>query len=367
MREFYQNLIKKIGDSPYQTVISITGGGISAISGLLKYNSKILLEATLPYNNTSLVEFIGGNPEKFCSLDIARSMAAASFRRCLQICEDEDKTHLIGLGACSSLDKKEIHVAIMTPHEIRAWTLIIRGSANDLLVAEGILAMLGSACQISGIEISQNLSNKITIATTNRSLEHVLYTQKPHVVKYSIGEKKQEGKPVILFPGSFDPVNESHIAIAEFVYNFNKQTHPINFEIAVNNIDKPFMDYFHMHERTSTIRHKLRSQKWSGDVYFTNMPRFFDKSQYFKNCQFIIGIDTLIRMGHNSSGTMIDLMCNKYNTHFFCFPRKTLGRLLGQKDLPHDFPKTLLNNTVFAPESISIETASTEIKNNEEL
>jgi hypothetical protein len=66
---------------------------------------------------------------------------------------------------------------------------------------------------------------------------------------------------------------------------------PITFEISIENVDKPPLDFTEMHDRAAQFaasRHQL---------VFTRAPTFEMKSELFPGATFIVGADTITRIG----------------------------------------------------------------------
>ncbi len=96
--------IRAIHASPYRVVIAATGGGSPAISMLLNVpgGSDTLLEAVVPYSETSLTSWLGATPESFCSPETALRMATVAYRRARELAGATFEP-LLGLGATCSL------------------------------------------------------------------------------------------------------------------------------------------------------------------------------------------------------------------------------------------------------------------------
>src|SRR5665213_2648786 len=76
-------LIALFHQSPYRCVLVVTGGGASAIAWLLSVpgGSRTLLEASVPYSEDALREYLGRRPESFCSVATSQEMAVCAQQR----------------------------------------------------------------------------------------------------------------------------------------------------------------------------------------------------------------------------------------------------------------------------------------------
>ena len=75
--------IRAIHDSPLRIVLSVTGGGMLAVSDLLTVpgGSRTILEATVPYSVKSLYELMGSELEPHVSDEAALAMADGCLAR----------------------------------------------------------------------------------------------------------------------------------------------------------------------------------------------------------------------------------------------------------------------------------------------
>ena len=83
-----KELIEGIHSSERKLVLAATGAGSSVISRLLASPgaSSLLLEAVVPYAESALHSWLGGQPDQACSESTARAMAMSAWsraRRCL--------------------------------------------------------------------------------------------------------------------------------------------------------------------------------------------------------------------------------------------------------------------------------------------
>jgi hypothetical protein len=94
-------------------------------------------------------------------------------------------------------------------------------------------------------------------------------------------------QPVVLFPGSFNPMHEGHVSLARIAEELKQR--PLAFEISVTNVDKPPL-------ANETVRHRLAQFAWKASVELTRAPTFVEKSRLFPGTTFVVGADTAERL-----------------------------------------------------------------------
>lgn len=114
----------------------------------------------------------------------------------------------------------------------------------------------------------------------------------------SIREWYQSGSPSILvqgqclreavFPGAFNPVHAGHLRMAEIAEE--KLGVAPSFEISVENVDKPPLSPEQLEQRLALF------PEGSG-VWLTRAPTFVEKARLFPEVTFVVGADTLVRIG----------------------------------------------------------------------
>jgi hypothetical protein len=94
-------------------------------------------------------------------------------------------------------------------------------------------------------------------------------------------------RPLVLLPGSFNPMHAGHVLLARVAEEHRQQ--PLAFEISVTNVDKPPL-------AGETVRHRLAQFAWKSPVELTRAPTFLEKSRLFPRITFVIGADTAERL-----------------------------------------------------------------------
>ena len=94
-------------------------------------------------------------------------------------------------------------------------------------------------------------------------------------------------KPSAIISGSFNPLHKGHIEL----YKFSKTlfSSDVFFEISIPNVDKSNLLEKDLNLRVSQFKNNY-------PLLITNSSKFHMKSELFKETNFIIGIDTAMRL-----------------------------------------------------------------------
>lgn len=316
--------------------LAITGGGTEVIGELLRYGggSSAIVEVVVPYSPQSLDAFIKGKPDKYCSEDTAGYMAMAAFKRCLSFTGDEENS--IGLGATSSLCKEgeregrehRTFICLQTAHKTIHFSLLHNKNhireLQENVVAYHSLRMLVKECN------NQPLYNCLYHHGDEYQTELLLGKRKAHTVivdrdlPHTVIRGNLQFAPII-FPGSFNPFHTQHENIARTISRIMGQK--VDIEICVNNIDKPSLTYKQMRDRIDQFS-QYANDGWLNRIHLTNTPSFLEKSNCFPGAQFIVGFDTLQRIGDLKYGNVEEVLdvFEKNGTKFLLVHRIVNGK-----------------------------------------
>lgn len=331
----------------FKLVIAVTGGGSLFISDRLTEGgaSEYLLEAHVPYAQSSLEKFVGGKVrEKFCSGSTARQMALASYQRGLDL--GEKRT--IGVGVTCSLAKPggeregrvhSIYIALVHKEHcvVVKWTNHGKGSAfHDRMDQERAAALFTKKALeifVNGVERMGHkesiifkdmfdglnmpeLGVEVTVASTfgsdvfrsaNGPCPHISY----HGIRaYDHYQSAAVGyKPICIYSGSFNPWHEGHQDIYDYcVKEFGKEN--TFLELSVMNFDKPGIDPIEIDNRAAGLK---------VSTLFTNTSTFIKKYMLLKQrapIVFAVGADTFDRINLDDFDNIL-----VGNVKFLVFPR----------------------------------------------
>jgi hypothetical protein len=291
-------LVERLHGSPHSGVIAVTGGGALLLADLLTVAgaSATVLEARVPYAATALAQFIGAVPEQACSVATACDIAMAAFQRAHALATDEPQ-YLFGLGCTASLatsspkrGEHRAHIALQTLAETRTWSVTFTKDARDRLAEERLLADILLTALAETLELEQSLDLDLREGETIDGDRSVAPPQWGDILlgRVRAVHVHHEAVPTVLFPGAFNPLHDGHLAMARHAERLYGE--PVTFEICANNVDKPQLNYL-------SLRHRVSQFGATTPLWITNTPTFLEKARCFPAVKFVVGVDTIERVG----------------------------------------------------------------------
>ena len=284
--------IQALHDSNWRGVLHITGGGASLLAELLAVAgaSRTVLDASIPYAEQALTDLLGTPPEQAASQATARALAMAAYQRAVGFGGADH----FGFGCTASLvtdrtkrGQTRAHWAIQTVSATHDYYLELDAansrSDQETALRESLIASLGAAL-LGDDDAGLQGSVGRAIAQWQPLLGATPYRW---CSSQSLGQGSSQSNGSLILPGSFNPVHDGHyqmLAVAEQI------TGKIGaFELTLRNADKPDLDYLSVQERLAkmTDRH----------VWLTNQANFAAKAELFPGATFVLGTDTMARIG----------------------------------------------------------------------
>lgn len=280
-------------------VLAVTGGGSRAIADLLCVGgaSRTVLEAIVPYAQAALVEFLGAPPEQACSERTSRAMAMQSYQRALRLSAEEPRPCL-GLSCTASLasdrpkrGEHRAYLALQNAKQSIALSLHLAKGLRTRLEEETLVAhaLLNLAAENAGLNerlaVPLAPGERVERAECTAPLPwQDLLAGRTRRVAWG---KSVEPRGCTVFPGAFNPLHAGHEQMAALAARLLQR--PVAFEISLENVDKPPLDYLE-------IERRLACFPPSASVWLTRAPTFAEKALLFPEATFVVGTDTLQRI-----------------------------------------------------------------------
>ncbi len=386
----WQQLIAGLHASGRKAALAITGGGSGAIAELLRVpgGSRLLIEAQIPYDAQALAMFLGFAPAQASSADTAIAMARTARARAASLAPANSDggaelvaRDLVGLGATAALvsdrprkGEHRFHIAFANAAGIAHCTCVMAKGRRDRaaeedLVSRAIVLWLARACSVvapsprSLLDADEQYAETVLppVDAPTDTIDQLLAGEVDRVTVQPDGQMMLSApQPVVLFPGSFNPMHEGHVSLAQAAEELRQQ--PVAFELSVTNVDKPPL-------AGETVRQRLAQFTWRAPVELTRAPTFVEKARLFPGTTFVVGADTAERLfGSKYYGGDEDRMhmaleeiANSGSSFLVAVRLDAAGRVRALNDLP--VPRRYADLFSEIPEHhFRVDTSSSEIR-----
>ena len=386
----WQQLIAGLHASGRKAALAITGGGSGAIAELLRVpgGSRLLIEAQIPYDAQALAMFLGFAPAQASSADTAIAMARTARARAASLAPANSDggtelvgRDLVGLGATAALvsdrprkGEHRFHIAFANAAGIAHCTCVMAKGRRDRaaeedLVSRAIVLWLARACGVvapsprSLIDADEHYAETVLppVDAPTDTIDQLLAGEVDRLTVQPDGQMMLSApQPVVLFPGSFNPMHEGHVSLAQVAEELRQE--PVAFELSVTNVDKPPL-------AGETVRQRLAQFAWRAPVELTRAPTFVEKARLFPGTTFVVGADTAERLfGSKYYGGDEDRMhmaleeiANSGSSFLVAVRLDAAGRVRALNDLP--VPRRYADLFSEIPEHhFRVDTSSSEIR-----
>jgi hypothetical protein len=298
-----RHLVRTIHDCPGRVMLVTAGAGTKALAWLLSVAgaSRTLLEALIPYDESSFNDFLGQAPEQYVAAETAGLLAGRAIARARELHKGPEP--LIGL-ACSAtiitdrpkLGQHRAHVVAWTAERILHDSLTLhkgsrRRAGEEEIVSRLILDVLARTyCLDQRLELPL-MSGDVYTSEEFDVLGAVDELQRGDIDCFTVhsdGRLSKNGDGVAaLLSGAFNPLHDGHQALAQAAAELLDQQ--VTFEVAAVNAGKPQLE-------RQEILHRLLPFAGRHNVLVSNAPLFSAKAHLFPGAAFVVGYDTADRV-----------------------------------------------------------------------
>jgi hypothetical protein len=297
-----RTLIARLHDAGPRYVLAVTGGGVGAAAWLLSVpgSSRSVLEVLVPYEEQSLCEFLGHCPASFCSAETARLMARRALERARWLAPG---AVVAGVACTASLrsDRPKrgdhrFHLALQTMQRTAVYSLTLTKEARDREGEETVLdlVLLNALAEMFGLaeRLDVPLLPGEEIVTETHAAEDALAALLDGRLSALCVERDgrlhaDAPRPLLLLPGSFNPIHHGHRTLAEVAARLAGMA--AAFELSIVNADKPPL-------AAEEVRRRLAQFAEQGPLWLTRAPTFAEKADLFPGALFVVGADTAARI-----------------------------------------------------------------------
>lgn len=300
-------IIKKIkGLTEITPKIYICSSGVGA--GIQKHLwevpgcSSYFVGASFPYDTAQMNDFLGFEPEKYCSRETAIEIAMQSYYRAVDWNDLPGKNFNIGLGmtgvAASTREHKggnRVYCSIITNSEVHLFSMSLGmgvgyadrfrdGAISDYLAIYALDKVLNLNTSIDLLGVETEFKHEIV--SNQEALD--IFMKYPYWDYVNVRQPKKNSEwNDAVFPGAFNPVHAGHHAIAEEV-EFNTGASVI-YTVSVDNPHKPSLMVGDILKRSKMLQGCAR-------IFTVGEPLYLDKVKNNPSKLFIIGSDALERL-----------------------------------------------------------------------
>jgi hypothetical protein len=207
---------------------------------------------------------------------------------------------LVGIGATASLVSNRpkrgphrIHVAWQSAEKTVVTSCeLLKGTRTrdeeEQVATQLILTSVAESCGVEAAFSVEAEHEPIQRREQNAPPEwsDLLLGRRSHVAISDAGTIGND-HPKILFPGAFNPIHTAHRRMARIAGE--RLGAPVTFELSIINVDKPPLDFVEIADRLA---------QFAGErVLLTRASRFVEKAELAPGCTFVVGVDTIVRIG----------------------------------------------------------------------
>lgn len=302
MKDDIRQLVQQIHDRPGRSVVVTAGAGTHAVAWLLGVAgaSRTLLEALVPYSESSFIDFLGQRPDQYVAPETAGLLAGRAVKRA-QFLSEEDEP-LIGLACTATIvtdrpkrGEHRAHISTWSAEKICHHSLHLHKGARNRRGEERLVSQL----LLNALAEAFELEHRLDLPTVSRDryrcqrvsitdpVRKLLEGQLDYFWLTADGRLDESAEKTAILSGAFNPLHPGHTALASAAAGMLGVD--VVFELSAVNADKPPLAEAHLLRRLLQFAGRY-------PILVSSAPTFQAKSRLFPGTTFVVGFDTAVRI-----------------------------------------------------------------------
>ena len=294
-----RQLVQAIHDCSTKIVLVAAGAGTQALSDLLGVAgaTRTLLEALIPYSETSFNEFLGQKPPQYVADETARLLAGRAFTRARWLSPGENR--VVGLACTATIitdrpkrGEHRAHIASWQPSRLICHRIQLHKGARDRAGEENVVSriLLNGLAQTCGmqyqvpVDLFPEDDLRVSVTDFRELVEQLQREESRYFGVYDNGRTVcDQSPPELLLSGAFNPLHDGHLEMARVAGEMLGKE--VAFELAVDNADKPPLE-------TEVALQRISQFAGRYTIFASSASTFVAKARLYPGTTFIVGYDT---------------------------------------------------------------------------
>ncbi len=302
MNREIRRIVQEIHNTPGRVMIVTAGAGPQAIAWLLGVAgaSRTLIEALVPYEESSFDDFLGQKPTQYVAPETAGLLAGRAVNRARHLWQGPER--VIGLACTATivtdrpkLGEHRAHICAWTAETIIHQSLLLHKGARDRKGEERLVSclLLNTMAEAYGLDTRLELpliagdDHQCRRFEVGQAARQLLAGERKHFLVTAEGLPAELVAGSALLSGAFNPLHQGHTSLAEAAAEMLGTD--VVFELTAFNVDKSTLSKAHCLDRMLQFAGRY-------PVVVSTAPTFVSKSRLFPGTTFVVGYDTATRI-----------------------------------------------------------------------
>jgi hypothetical protein len=296
-------LVRKIHDSPGRLILVAAGAGTRALASLLGVSgaTRTLLEALIPYDESSFDDFLGRKPKKYVAARTAGLLSGRAVVRARHLYRGDEP--VIGLACSATIitDRPKrglhrAHITAWTGEEVDRYALYLSKGKRDRQGEEEMVSLVIMRAIARAYRIDVDIQLPLLdgdrysrdCSDINGEARKVLDGTSDFCGIRDDGRLfGKRNKPKAILSGAFNPLHKGHLGLAKIAEKLLDCE--VAFELAALNAGKPTLSIDQCKER-------LLQFAGLNSALVSNAALFSAKAKLYPKATFVVGVDTAHRI-----------------------------------------------------------------------